>query len=140
MALGEYVYLRAEIKRENVEEILISLGKTMNQYLYKPLPENASITDFFNTFPEGDENLLNPNHFFVQNRIKPDYRRGFSHGGRLGISLNFESSKAAIGVLTIQVIDNGENVNEDFHDEIYSVARQYFMDEGLIITDKGIFQ
>jgi len=57
MARGDIKTIIAEFERDNIENILINLGKALNNYLTYKLPEDARINDFFKAFYEGHNSL-----------------------------------------------------------------------------------
>ena len=134
MAQNGITYIKAEIKRDSLEELLVNLGKSLSQYIYSPLPEDASIDDFFRSFPEGNSNgKIDLKTFYVQARAKFDY----TGAGRLLIGCDFESRESPEGILRMYHLDNGENVNQEIIDEIYSTFKKYTSDQGLKIIDEG---
>ena len=92
-----------------------------------PIPEDASLDDFFQTFCEGNKELQQT-YFFVQTRLNE---------GRVGIGYSFKSVDAPGGELRISVFDNGENVPQDQFDLVYAQLRQYVCQRGLAILDEG---
>lgn len=130
MAVNDVKSLSAEIRRTDLEEILLGLAKSINQHVkYAPLPKEANLDDFFHTFPEGDRELK-PIRFFVQNRIKPK--------GRVGIRYKFGSIDCTDGVVGFSVFDNGEGVPQESFDAVYSTLRKYVVDKGLKIIDETL--
>lgn len=128
MALNDIKYVKTKLARTDIAETIIGLGKSINDSLSSPIPENASVDDFFQTFCEGHKELQ-PTEFFVQTRLKK---------GRMGIGYSFKSVDAPDGELRVSVLDNGENIPQDQFDDVYSKLRQYVCQRGLTLLDEGI--
>ena len=129
MALKDVKSLSAEISREYLEEIIIGLGKSVNQYVYTPIPEEATLDDFFYAFREGDRKL-DSTRFFVQRRIKPR--------GRIAIRYSFNSNEDKIGRVGFSVMDNCEDIPQELFDEVYSTLRSYIEVKKLKILEETI--
>lgn len=134
MALNDAQYLIAEIERESIEEILLGLGKAANPYLYRPLPDDASLENFFGAFTEGHRELRD-RHFFAQTRVRPPTGNA---GGRILVSYRFDSKDDLEGTLRVSVSDNGEDVPQDLFDEVFSTLKKYVLEQGLLIIEEDV--
>jgi len=124
----------AKIDRGEVEDILLGFGRALNNYLHTPLPENSTIENFFNAFPEGNRDLNNLAEFYVQSEVKG---AGYSGDGRFKIEMHFEP-ESEIGQIYFSVEDEAECMGGKLVDNVYSTMRTYVQDRKLELIEKSI--
>lgn len=129
MAINDIKSIKTTLPRQNIEEILIGLGKIKKELSWQDYECNT-LQDFFNTFYEGDKEV-NPERFSVQTRLKK---------GRATISYNFKSKDSPEGELIVSVTDNGENIPQKEFEKFYLKFKDYVSQQGLEITEEKVFK
>jgi hypothetical protein len=128
MPINDVKYLKTNLVRNEITEVLLGIGKSINDYLSVPIQNNASIHDFFQAFNEGDKELKRTD-FFVQSRLKK---------GRVSFGYHFKSTDSLEGELNISVLDNGENILQAQFNEVFTRLRSYVCEKGMTILDEGV--
>ncbi len=131
MAINDIKSLSARVDRSALFDVLLGLGRALDQYCSAKLPDDASIDDLLTIFPEGNREF-SPTSFFVQCRIVPK--------GRLMLRYNFVNSVVQTGIVGFSVSDNGENLPQDTFDCVYENLRSYVVERNLTIVDERLLK